>query len=55
MILYGSLPFDTRALREARVLSNQGYDVTVLDIDWGQGDVILSDKDKILPKFSDLS
>ncbi len=38
MTLYGSLPFDTRVLREARVLSSHGYDVTVLDIDWELGD-----------------
>ena len=35
MILYGSLPVDTRVLREVRVLADAGYDVSVLDLDWG--------------------
>ncbi len=33
MILYGYLPIDTRVLREARVLTDAGYDVSVLDLD----------------------
>ncbi|MFW9888412.1 MAG: glycosyltransferase [Candidatus Thorarchaeota archaeon] len=35
MTLYGSLPVDTRVLREASVLHKSGYDVTVLDVGFG--------------------
>ncbi len=34
MVLYGSLPFDTRVKREARALASAGYEVTVYDTDW---------------------
>ena len=33
MLLYNSLPYDPRVVKEVRVLSNAGYSVTVLDLD----------------------
>lgn len=39
MVLYGSLPFDTRVKREAVALRNAGYEVVVHDTDWDLGEV----------------
>ena len=38
MILYGSLPIDTRVERELRILVNRNFNVTVLDTDIGYGE-----------------
>lgn len=38
MILYNSLPFDPRVFKEAYVLSEAGYDVSVLDVDLKLGE-----------------
>jgi len=37
MTLYGALSVDTRVLREVGTLLKNGYDITVLDVDFGEG------------------